>query len=263
MPKSLLPYEGLTVEALFAPIRLTLLQPLFTGPLLLGLHRYLSFVTKLLPPSVHEVVRSTYLLKGLGLLFGIGLLRKVNNRLSQLVLNNFTKDKTWDWTKEIVVVTGGSGGIGGLIVRKFAENNIKVIILDVSAPTSTTKIDITSSEKIRDVAEKIRKDHGDPTVLINNAGVGTNKTILDETEAEMRLVFEVNTVAHFLLVKELIPAMIKRDHGHIVTVASMASFMVHAQNVDYACSKASALAFHEGLGQELKSRYNAQNVRTT
>lgn len=139
MPKSLLPYEGLTVEALFAPIRLTLLQPLFIGPLLLALHRYPSFVTKLLPPNVHEVVRSTYLLKGLGILFGIGLLRKVNNRLSQLVLNNFTKDKTWDWTKEIVVVTGGSGGIGGLIVRKFAENNIKVVILDVSAPTSTTK----------------------------------------------------------------------------------------------------------------------------
>lgn len=125
------------------------------------------------------------------------------------------------------------------------------------------QVDITSSEKIRDVAEKIRKDHGDPTVLINNAGVGSNKTILDETEAEMRLVFEVNTIAHFLLVKELIPAMIKRDHGHIVTVASMASFMVHAQNVDYACSKASALAFHEGLSQELKSRYNAKNVRTT
>ncbi|KFZ19908.1 hypothetical protein V501_00408 [Pseudogymnoascus sp. VKM F-4519 (FW-2642)] len=269
MPKSLLPYEGLTVEALFAPIRLTLLQPLFIGPLLLGLYRFPSFVTKLLPPNVHEVVRSTYLLKGLGILFGIGLLRKVNNRLSQLVLNNFTKDKTWDWTKEIVVVTGGSGGIGGLIVRMFAENNIKVIILDVSAPTSTTKlsnvyfyqVDITSSEKIRDVAEKIRKDHGDPTVLINNAGVGINKTILDETEAEMRLVFEVNTIAHFLLVKELIPAMIKRNHGHIVTVASMASFMIHAQNVDYACSKASALAFHEGLSQELKSRYNAKKNR--
>ncbi|KAL5352022.1 hypothetical protein ACLOAV_001965 [Pseudogymnoascus australis] len=258
MPKSLLPYEGLTVEALFAPIRLTLLQPLFIGPLLLGLHRYPSFVTKLLPPNVHEVVRSTYLLKGLGILFGIGLLRKIKHGIGQ--------KRLW-----FVVVTGGSGGIGSLIVRKFAENNIKVIILDVSAPTLTTKmsnvyfyqVDITSSEKIRDVAEKIRKDHGDPTVLINNAGVGANKTILDETEAEMRLVFEVNTIAHFLLVKELIPAMIKRDHGHIATVASMASFMVHAQNVDYACSKASALAFHEGLSQELKSRYNAQKVRTT
>jgi len=57
--------------------------------------------------------------------------------------------------------------------------------------------------------------------------------------------------------------MIKANHGHIVTMASMASFMVHAQNVDYACTKASCLAFHEGLTQELKSRYNANKVRTT
>ena len=57
--------------------------------------------------------------------------------------------------------------------------------------------------------------------------------------------------------------MARRNHGHVVTVASMASFLVHAQNVDYTCTKASALAFHEGLAQELKSRYNADKVRTT
>lgn len=55
----------------------------------------------------------------------------------------------------------------------------------------------------------------------------------------------------------------KRNHGQVVTMASMASFLVHAQNVDYACSKASALAFHEGLSQELKARYGAGKVRTT
>jgi short-subunit dehydrogenase len=99
-------------------------------------------------------------------------------------------------------------------------------------------------------------------VLINNAGIGTNKPIFSSTEAELRRVFEVNTISHFLLVKEFVPAMAKRNHGHVVTVASMASFLVHAQNVDYACSKASALAFHEGLGQELKSRYGAEKVRT-
>jgi all-trans-retinol dehydrogenase (NAD+) len=113
------------------------------------------------------------------------------------------------------------------------------------------------------VAETIRKEHGEPTVLINNAGTGTNKTILDETEAELRRVFDVNTISHFLLAKEFVPAMAKRNHGHIVTVASMASFMVHAQNVDYTCTKASCLAFHEGLAQELKSRYDANKVRTT
>jgi all-trans-retinol dehydrogenase (NAD+) len=48
-----------------------------------------------------------------------------------------------------------------------------------------------------------------------------------------------------------------------VTIASVASFVTVAQNVDYSCTKASALAFHEGLAQELKFRYGADKVRTT
>lgn len=125
------------------------------------------------------------------------------------------------------------------------------------------KADITSSEKLREVGGRIRAEHGEPTVLINNAGVGSNRNILDETEEQIRLTFNVNTVAHFLLFREFGPAMIRNNHGHIVTIASLASYLVHAQNVDYTCTKASALAFHEGMAQELKSRYNANKVRTT
>jgi len=66
-----------------------------------------------------------------------------------------------------------------------------------------------------------------------------------------------------MMVREFLPAMIKKDKGHVVTIASMASFIVHAQNVDYSCTKASALAFHEGLLSELRNRYNAPNVKTT
>jgi all-trans-retinol dehydrogenase (NAD+) len=124
-------------------------------------------------------------------------------------------------------------------------------------------VDITSSTAIQTAAVQIRSAHGAPTVLINNAGVGHNDLIFSSTEAQVRLVFDVNTISHFLLTKEFVPDMAAKNHGHVVTVASMASFMVHAQNVDYACSKASALAFHEGLAQELKSRYGADKVRTT
>lgn len=56
--------------------------------------------------------------------------------------------------------------------------------------------------------------------------------------------------------------MIARNHGHVVTVASVASFAVHAANVDYCCTKVGELAFHEGLGSELRARYGAHKVRT-
>lgn len=65
------------------------------------------------------------------------------------------------------------------------------------------------------------------------------------------------------MVREFLPAMIKNDHGHVITVASMASFLALGEMVDYCCSKASALAFHEGLTQELRLWYKTKGVRTS
>jgi all-trans-retinol dehydrogenase (NAD+) len=98
---------------------------------------------------------------------------------------------------------------------------------------------------------------------INNAGIATCRTILAGTEDSIRKTFAVNTMAHFWMVREFLPAMAKKNHGHVVTIASLASFIVHASNVDYSCTKASALAFHEGLAAELKYRYHAPDIKTT
>lgn len=57
--------------------------------------------------------------------------------------------------------------------------------------------------------------------------------------------------------------MVEKNHGHVVTIASMSSFVVPAQIVDYACTKAAAIAFNEGLASELKWRYKAPKVKTT
>jgi short-subunit dehydrogenase len=87
--------------------------------------------------------------------------------------------------------------------------------------------------------------------------------IVEQSTEETERVFKINIICHFHLVQQFLPAMIKQNHGHIVTVASMASFVTQGKNVSYACTKAAALAFHEGLAQELKHRYNAPRVRTT
>lgn len=125
------------------------------------------------------------------------------------------------------------------------------------------RCNITDSANIKQVADQIRADVGEPTVLVNNAGVAYEGTVLEEPEDQIRRTIEVNTLAHFLTVREFLPAMVKNNHGHVVTIASMASFLALGEMVDYCCSKASALAFHEGLGQELKYWYNAPKVRTS
>lgn len=124
-------------------------------------------------------------------------------------------------------------------------------------------MDLTDAEQIKSVAAQIQSKHGHPTILINNAGTQSNKSILDISESQLRTTFDVNIIAHFHLVKEFLPTMVSNNHGHIVTVASLASFTTRAVNVEYACTKSAALAFHEGLGQELRHLYRAPGVRTT
>lgn len=199
----------------------------------------------------------------------LGLLYGANKFLNDLVLRQLSSTHAWNWEKEIILVTGGSGAIGGLIVQGFAKKNITVVVFDIKPPLAPLppnvhfyQVDVASADAVHEAAEKVRSDIGDPTILINNAGIVLGESLLDCTRAGIQQMFGINTLAHFWLVQEFLPAMIKSNHGHVVTMASMASFIVLADNIDYSCTKAAAVAFHEGLGQELKHRYNASNVRT-
>lgn len=138
------------------------------------------------------------------------------------------------------------------------------MLTDCTAPNQYYyQVDITSSEAIGKFATQLRHEHGDPTVLINNAGVGNPRPIIELPETAMRRVFDVNVISNFILLKEFLPSMIQANHGHIVTIASMASFVSQALNVDYAASKAGVMALHEGLRTELKYIYKVPRVHTT
>ncbi|OAL19848.1 hypothetical protein AYO22_09375 [Fonsecaea multimorphosa] len=238
---------------------------------LLLLHlRYPEAFQRALSLIATSSIQSKFINRTLGGLLTFGVLYRLNRYLSRRVLNNFVKDPSWDWEREIVLISGGSSGIGQEMVRQFGQRNIKVVVLDINPPkiplpssAKFYKTDVTSSQSIRDVAARIREELGDPTVLINNAGVANGKTILDETDEQLQLTFDVNILAHFKMVKEFLPAMIKKNHGHVVTIASLSSFAAIAGVTSYAATKAGALAFHEGLAQELRARYGADKVRTT
>jgi len=260
-----------TMPTLLSRANTLALTPTVTGPVLLAVlyYRRPENLSKL-SPSLRVLVTSARFLKALKWCLGLGVAGTVNQWLSDHMLNNWVLDNTWDWPREIVVITGGSGGIGEMMVRRLADTGMKVCVLDLAEPKSQMppnvffyQADVTSSTALHSVGEAIRRDHGNPTILINNAGVGYGQTILSEPEDHIQKTFAVNIISHFLTVKEFLPAMIERNHGHIVTIASMSAYVVPAQIVDYAATKAATVAFHEGLGQELKCRYNAPKVRTS
>lgn len=71
-----------------------------------------------------------------GLFLAFKSLRNLSAWYTKRVVNNHVHDPTWDWSREIVVVTGGSSGIGSVLVSRFAEKGIKVLILDRNSPPS-------------------------------------------------------------------------------------------------------------------------------
>ena len=99
-------------------------------------------------------------------------------------------------------------------------------------------------------------------MLVNNAGFVRGRSILDATQSDISLTFDINSKAHYFLAQEFLPYMIQKNHGMVVTVASLAAFVTAPSMVDYAASKAAAVSFHEGLTAELVSLYKAPKVRT-
>jgi NAD(P)-dependent dehydrogenase (short-subunit alcohol dehydrogenase family) len=201
-------------------------------------------------------------------LLALGLVATASSWLNDAVTNNWNSD-AYVWSREVVVVTGGSDGIGKIVVKLLAEKGIKVAVLDVQdltyeAPSCVRffKCDLTSPSAIASTASSIRSTLGNPTVLINNAGVARGKTILESSEKDINLTFNVNTFSHYYLTQQFLPSMIAHNHGMIVTVSSLAGYVAASSMVDYAASKAAALAFHEGLSAELVTHYNAPKVRT-
>ena len=136
--------------------------------------------------------------------------------------------------------------------------------LTYTAPPSVKyfHVDLASSSSIASAAEAVKSTFGNPTILINNAGCARGKTILDSTEHDVKLTFNVNTLSHYFLAQQFLPSMVENNHGMIVTVASLAAYLMAPGMVDYGSSKAAALAFHEGLSAELVTAYKAPKVRT-
>lgn len=93
----------------------------------------LNHLTQIGQP-LRQVTIAPPLAIGLGAVGCIGLFSKANSFLSRRALNGSGRDDTWDWQREIVVVTGGSSGIGAAIIELLAKHGIKTLNFDVAEP---------------------------------------------------------------------------------------------------------------------------------
>ncbi|CAI6324858.1 unnamed protein product [Periconia digitata] len=183
----------------------------------------------------------------------------------------FGRPREIDLAEEVIVITGGVDGLGGLLAETYGMRNANVAVLDTKKVGDEEaedkgvlyyECDISDPKQVEAAAAEILEDLGPPTILINNAGISRPKSILDSTAEEVEQTFRTNTLSHFTTLRTFLPHMIKERRGTIVTVASVLGHLGAANLASYTASKAALIALHQSLRAELAQNPDAEEIKT-
>ncbi|KAK6198058.1 uncharacterized protein RJT21DRAFT_133555 [Scheffersomyces amazonensis] len=192
---------------------------------------------------------------------------------SNLLIGNYFEPE-----RDIVLITGGASGLGRELALKFASKGAKVVILDIHIPVDSqddednlTKIkgvtyyqcDVSNRVQVSMVQKQIKQEVGKVTILINNAGITTGKTLLNLSYEEIEKTIQINLLSSFYTIKTFLPDMIKMKRGYIVTIGSVLGYMSPARLSAYGASKSGLIALHESLTYEVgPPSINPSGVKT-
>lgn len=172
--------------------------------------------------------------------------------------------------KQVVLVTGGSRGIGKEITLKYAENGYNVAINYISDKTDTVKLekefkekgaesliaktDVSKAEEVEEFVKKVIEKFGRIDVLVNNAGITRDTLLMRMKEEDFDKVIEINLKGTFLVTKAVTPYMMKKRNGRIINLSSVVGVTGNAGQCNYSASKAGIIGFTKSVAKELASR---------
>jgi 3-oxoacyl-[acyl-carrier protein] reductase len=172
---------------------------------------------------------------------------------------------------KVVVITGGSRGIGRSVALKFAEEKNRIIIVhydpdEVEANNTLNalaqrgveaesyKIDVSSFETVASFFKDILSRYDKINVLVNNAGITKDALLMRMTENDWDSVIAVNLKSVFNCTRAVVRSMIKQRSGRIVNIASVAGQIGNAGQANYAASKAGIMGFTKTIAKEVGPR---------
>ena len=176
---------------------------------------------------------------------------------------------------KIAIITGAGSGFGKGIAIRFAEEEAKVVIVDINIDSAekvameigknalAIKCDVSQDGDVASLFEQTLEQFGSADILVNNAGTThRNKPMAEVTEKEFDQIFAVNVKSVFLTAKHGVPLMKKKGQGVILNVASTAGQRPRPGLTWYNTSKGAMITATKAMAIELatfKIRVNAIN----
>lgn len=183
-----------------------------------------------------------------------------------------------NWSDQIALVTGASRGLGAAIADELARRGTYVIGTATSAsgaeaigqrlqaaglPGEGRVLALGGGDGEADIEallSAIGKDHGAPSILINNAGITRDTLLMRMKAADWDQVLDVNLRSVFLLSRACLKGMMKARYGRMVNLASVVGVSGNPGQVNYAAAKAGLIGLSKSLAREVGSRGITVNV---
>jgi 3-oxoacyl-[acyl-carrier protein] reductase len=174
--------------------------------------------------------------------------------------------------KRVVVVTGGSKGIGRAIVMALAEPERTVVfnhfdsaedtaadetirmVRDAGCDVEGTRLDVSDYQAVTSFIKEVIEQHGRVDILVNNAGIARDTLLSRMKEGDWDAVLAVNLKSVFNCTQAVTRYMMKQRYGRIVNIASVVGAMGNAGQANYAASKAGVMGFTKSVARELAGR---------
>ena len=175
----------------------------------------------------------------------------------------------YDFSDQVVLVTGASRGIGRQVAEILASHGAQVVLAsrseeDVQACAEeisqqggsafAVRMDVAVVEEVKEGIDSILDHYGKIDILVNNAGVVRDNLILRMNDEEWRQVLATNLDGVYYVARAVIPSMLRQRYGRVINVTSVVGQTGNSGQVNYVSSKAGVIGFTKALAREVASR---------
>jgi 2-hydroxycyclohexanecarboxyl-CoA dehydrogenase len=172
----------------------------------------------------------------------------------------------------VAFVTGAGRGIGRAIALRLAGEGAKVAVADIDEPSASATsgeigaqaialhVDVTDPASVRAGVERAERLLGPIAVLVNNAGWDKIEAFLNSTEATWEKVIAINLKGPLHCVKAMMPKMVERGQGRVISIGSDAGRVGSSGEAVYSAAKAGIIGFSKSLAREVARHGITVNV---